>query len=612
MATPEEILAKSKELYDAGDVEGAKRLAKIAKERRGQSSAPSEGMAKLSEMSRNPKVRLVERTTGQAVYDNLIGDSTDGVDSYGERLGRGINDVAKAGAAGLSRGTTALMDLPGAVMGGGVDLISGGLERAGIVSPETSGMMAESAKRMFPGGDGGMFRDAASTVTGGATEYKGKTTAGQYAGTVGEFLPGAAVFGGTSPTNLLKYGVAPGVTSEAAGQATEGTDWEGAARLGGALIGGIAPDLIAKGAKALISPFGGADPERLKLASVLDDFGVPISAGQRVGNEALRRKEGLTGAGQALNDTQREAFTVAALKTAGIDAKRATAEVLDEAARRIGSVFDDVTRGVDVTPDPNSLTALSGAVNTYKSLAPTGNQAPLVSNIFKDVTKAFRGGNPIPASTVNTWRSGLSKLTTSADAATREAATMALETIDDMLTASLNAAGRADDVARLATARGEWRNFLAIQKSATGAGEGTAAGLLSPAQLRSAVVQQGRSAYARGKRGELGDLARAGVGVMDSLPNSGTPAGLRAMIPGGSLSAALGAGLGSGMGPWGAAIGAGLGLAVPGLTGALRMSGPMQAYLANQLMSGARTNVPAGIGSALLPFATERNALARP
>lgn len=35
MATPEEILAKSKELYDAGDVEGAKRLAKIAKERRG-------------------------------------------------------------------------------------------------------------------------------------------------------------------------------------------------------------------------------------------------------------------------------------------------------------------------------------------------------------------------------------------------------------------------------------------------------------------------------------------------------------------------------------------------------------------------------------------------
>ena len=37
---------------------------------------------------------------------------------------------------------------------------------------------------------------------------------------------------------------------------------------------------------------------------------------------------------------------------------------------------------------------------------------------------------------------------------------------------------------------------------------------------------------------------------MDALPNSGTPAGIRAMIPGGSLSAAIGAGMrGASMGP---------------------------------------------------------------
>jgi hypothetical protein len=278
-------------------------------------------------------------------------------------------------------------------------------------------------------------------------------------------------------------------------------------------------------------------------------------------------------------------------------------------------VFDDVTRGVDVTPEPASLTALSEAVSTYKSLAPTGNQAPLVSNIFKDVTKAFRGGNPISAATVNTWRSGLSKLTTSADAATREAATMALETVDDMLTASLNAAGRAEDVARLATARGQWRNFLAIQKAATGAGEGAAAGLLSPAQLRSAVVQQGRSSYARGNRGDLGDLARAGVGVMDRLPDPGTaasafsrlPGGLPGLLAAGGASGAASAGVGT-LGILAAGIGA---AALPGIAGAVRMSGPMQAYLANQMANPAVTNIPAGVTSALLPFA-ERNALARP
>jgi hypothetical protein len=593
-----------------------KALAKYRAAKPAQSDAMKAGLADLSAMSKDPAAavdaeqwrRSSDRSMGAALYDFVIGDPNDGVDSYGEQIGRGLNDMGKSAGAGLARGATGLVDLPTNITEMYSKGVTGGLEAAGIMSPETARMTQESMMAAIPGG-GRKLTEGVSAATGGATDFRGNTRAGKFAGTIAEFLPGAAALGGINPASLLKYGVAPGAASEAAGQATEGSSWEGPARLAGALLGGIGPDLIAKGARAIVSPYGGADPERLKLASVLDDFGVPISAGQRVGNEALRRKEGLTGAGQTLNETQREAFTTAALKTAGIDAKRATPEVLEEAAKRIGAVFDDVTRGVDVTPDPNSVSKLSEAVSTYKSLAPTGNQAPLVSNIFAEVTKSFRGGNPIAAATVNTWRSGLSKLTASADAATREAAVRALETVDDMLTASLNAAGRAEDVARLATARGQWRNYLAIQKAATGAGEATAAGLLSPAQLRSAVVQQGRSSYARGQRGDLGDLARAGVGVMDSLPNSGTPAGIRAMIPGGSLSGALGAGIGSSFGPAGAAIGAIGGLALPGVAGAIRMSGPMQAYLANQMANPAVTNMTAGVGSALVPFA-ERNALA--
>lgn len=618
MADLDKIMTALRNAHAAGDTVAAKRLAAMAKAAQGGGSTkspPSDamgaGMAELSGMTQNPTVAPKERTTGQMIYDNLIGDPTDGVDSYGERIGRGVTDVAKAGAAGLVRGGAALADTPGAIVSVYGDLVSAGLSKSGLTSPEFAAQVGQGIKGTSPAGTGTMTREAAAALTGGGSEYKGKTTAGQYAGTIGEFLPGAAAFGGMSPGNLVKYGAVPAVTSEAAGQAAEGTGWENTARVVGALAGGVLPDLLTKGAARLISPNGGADPERLKLAAVLDDFGVPISAGQRVGNEALRRKEGLTGAGQNLSAAQKEAFTVAALKTAGIEAKRATAEVLDEAAKRIGSVFDDVTRGVDVTPDANAMTSLAGAVNTYKSLAPTSNQAPLVGNILKDVTKAFRGGNVIPAATVNTWRSSLSKLTTSADAATREAANAALEAVDDMLTSALNAAGKADDVARLATARGQWRNFLAIQKAATGAGEATAAGLLSPAQLRSAVVQQGRSAFARGKRGDIGDLARAGVGVMDNLPNSGTPAGIRAMLPGGSLSAALGAGLGSSAGPYGAIAGAIAGAAVPGIAGAVRMSGPMQAYLANQLAPNYLSSIGTGAASALIPFAGEaRNALA--
>ena len=606
MADLDKIMTALRNAHAAGDTVAAKRLAAMAKAAQGGGSTkspPSDamgaGMAELSGMSQNPTVAPKERTTGQAIYDNLIGDPTDGVDSYGERIGRGLNDVAKAGAAGVARGTVGLVGLPGTLD----DLAQAGIMKAG----KATGIIPEDWQGRQSPLSGQALTGAMSSATGGATDYRGKTTAGQYAGTIGEFLPGAAAFGGMSPGNLVKYGAVPAVTSEAAGQAAEGTGWENTARVVGALAGGVLPDLLTKGAARLISPNGGADPERLKLAKVLDDFGVPISAGQRVGNEALRRKEGLTGAGARLVGDQQEAFTSAALKTAGINAKRATPEVLDEAAIRIGAVFDDVTRGLDVVPDSAAITKLAGAVNEYKSLAPTGNQAPLVSNVLKETTKFFRGGNPVPAATVNTWRSGLSKLTTSADAATREAARLALEAVDDMLEGAMKAAGQAEDIARLATARSEWRNFLAIQKAAVREGDG----LLSPARLRAAVINQGASAYARGKRGDIGALARAGGEAMDALPNAGTPAGLRAMMPGGSFPAVIGAGLGAMSGPGGAAIGTLAGLALPAVSGAIRMSRPMQAYLANQMAPNYLANFGRGAATALIPFAGEaKNALA--
>jgi hypothetical protein len=610
MADLDKIMTALRNAHAAGDTAAAKRLAAMAKAAQAapaESPAMIEGRSKLSAMTRNPEVQPQPRSVGQALYDNLIGDPNDGVDSAGERFGRTVNDVAKATGAGVARGVAGIADLPGAAINAYGGLMAAALERSGMVSPEFAAEVGQGVRGLSPAGTGSLAREAVSAATGGGSEYKGKTTAGQYAGTVGEFLPAAMAAPGGMVSNAIRFGVIPGLASEAAGQAAEGTGWETAARVAGALAGGVLPGLAAKGASKMVSPYGGADPERLKLAQVLDDFGVPITAGQRVGNEALRRKEGLTAGGQEMMGQQAEAFTEAVLKTAGISAKRATPEVLDEAATRIGSVFDDVTRGVDVTPDSASITALSKAVSEYKSLAPTANQAPLVSNIFKDVTKAFRGGNAIPASTVNTWRSSLSKLTTSADAATREAARMALETVDDMLTQSLNAAGRADDVARLATARSEWRNFLAIQKSAVREGDG----LLSPARVRANVIQQGLSAYARGKRGDLGALARAGGEVMDTLPNSGTPAGIRAMIPAGSLPAALGAAIGAPMGPTASALGAVAGLALPGVSGAVRMSRPVQNYLANQMLNPASARVGTGVTTSLIPFVGDgRNALA--
>jgi hypothetical protein len=89
--------------------------------------------------------------------------------------------------------------------------------------------------------------------------YQPQTTPGQFAETIGEFVPGAAL----APEEGLgkavaKYGVAPAVASEAAGQATEGTPLEPYARAAAGVGAGLAPaaaNVAQRGIKNFAEPF---------------------------------------------------------------------------------------------------------------------------------------------------------------------------------------------------------------------------------------------------------------------------------------------------------------------------------------------------------------------
>lgn len=495
-----------------------------------------------------------------------------------------VLDAVMGGSAGLARGLAGIPDMPGALLDLYMRGVSSGVEKlgtaTGAMTPETAANIKQGMREttsMLPTGSGKNVRGLLSTLSGGATDYQAQTTPGKYAQTVGEFLPGAAI-GGASPANLLKYGVIPGLASEAAGQATQGTAYEPYARAGAALAAPLAVGAIDKLGRAIVSPYGGADPERLKLAKVLEDFGVSPTAGQRTGSEALRKSEGATAAGQDLMATQADDFTAAALKTIGTDAKRATPEVLQASAKRIGADFDAAIAGIDVVPDANALGKFSATMQNYRAMAPKDSVVPLIGNINKQLVRAFRSGNAIPASELSTWRSGLSKLTTSADAATREAAVSAMNVIDDTMEAALTAAGRVDDIQKLATARGQWRNFLAIQKAASRSGEGVALGVISPSSLRNEVANQGRAAIAQGKRGDIGALARAGEAVLKPLP-AVSAGGIRT-VDSASAIARMMAG-----GAIGGVPGTVVAFLAPGLLGAAKMTGPAQAYLANQLVA---------------------------
>ena len=149
-----------------------------------------------------------------------------------------FEDVVGAGLAGMARGITSIPEgietaarLPGYAA-----------DRLGDLADYTLGVDTSKA-RYGEEGPRGLFETASGKAVSAATEalgadealsYRGESTPAQFAGTIGEFVgPGGLLGGGKK---LIQASVAAGAGSEAAGQATEGTDLEPYARITGALI----------------------------------------------------------------------------------------------------------------------------------------------------------------------------------------------------------------------------------------------------------------------------------------------------------------------------------------------------------------------------------------
>lgn len=494
-----------------------------------------------------------EQSLRDAIFENLIGRGE--VDTPGERLGAGLKDVGSELGRGIGRGAMDLLGFIGTPGGSTVPMSQ--VQENMATAQDFIGISADP-----------------------------KTTAGRIAGTAGEFVPGAVMGGALSPAGIARFGLLPGAASEIAGMATEGTAAEPAARVAAALASPIAAQGASNIARRAISPSAGANPAKLQAAQVLEREGVKVTAGQATGNEAQLFREAATKTGRKLVEDQAEQFTRAVLKRIGVSADRATPEIMTRAADDIGGVFNSVAKGVDVTPTPDLMTKFSGALREYGQLAPKATQAPIVGEINRKIVKAFRGGNPLTSKQVLSWRSSLGKLTKSPDQATREAAISTMNALDDALADSLTALGRADDVARLGVARGQYRNLIAVENALVRAGEQAATGVITPANLRTAVAAQGKRAFAQG-RGDLSDLARAGVTTMQPLPQSGTqPRTLARELTSGAQGGTA-AGLGSfalGVDPVTAAAIGGAAVVAPRARNALLSSPAGQAFMRNQAL----------------------------
>lgn len=358
----------------------------------------------------------------------------------------------------------------------------------------------------------------------------------------------------------------------------------------GAALGFALPTVVTglTGAVRRVVTPASSSGARRGLVDTLRREGVEVSAGQATGNNTLRYAESEIGGqvAQDLMERQGEQFTSAVLRRAGVNANRATPEVLDQAFGRIGQQFDDLAARNAIQPDARLARDLGTNVREYFSLVPESQRAPVVMDVINDIGTTMRQGH-LDGAAYQSLRSRLDRLARgSADPQLSEALRGIRNALDNAMERSI-AIGNPRDLGAFREARNQYRNMLVIEQAATGAGENAAAGIISPSALRNAtVVKHGRRAYARGT-GDFAELARAGEGVMKPMPQSGTAPRTAVRNLGAAIPTVLGASGGAATGGLpGALAGAAAGAALPQLVGRLMMSQAGQAYLRNQLMAG--------------------------
>jgi hypothetical protein len=268
---------------------------------------------------------------------------------FGKKDGLGDQalDVAKSAGVGAAKGVIGL----GGMIG---DLSDLGMARA------QTGDRSQSVLNNIP-----TSRSITKAVEGVTGEfYKPQTRAGEYAQTAGEFVPGALIGPGGPVRNMMMFGVAPGVASEAAGSMSgvKGTQLEPWVRGGTALAtGGVGGMVTAQGnvAGTVSRAAGGADRAVLQQAEQLfaqaQAAGMPITRAEAV--------QAVTNGATQFGNLQRVVEGQGGMR----DYFAGRAGQTDAAA---GRTFDQVT---PAAPNPSGIgpavgTAAEGTVNDVRDI----------------------------------------------------------------------------------------------------------------------------------------------------------------------------------------------------------------------------------------------------
>lgn len=533
------------------------------------------------------------------------------------------DDVKKSVVPGLTKGVAGLIGLPGNLR----EMVRAGGDWAqrklGFEPAPQLEDISQSAKKFDP-------RQPTSTevekrlvdnVTGPL--YEPKTVAGQYTRTAAEFAPAMLIGGGGTgiTQRVIGNAAAPAIGNETFGQLAKkyAPSWEGAARTAGSFAGSFAIPT----ARAVVTPMP-TRPTYQRHVDRLTQEGIPLSAGERTGNQAMRYMEDATKTipmgGRRIENQAMErdiAFTRAALRRAGINAAEATEDTLGPAYTAMGNEFRRFETNFPIwagSPNARQLEQdVQRVLQRYQSATSPTTRVQGVQESADDIVAAIQQANPNVASSLggerlSNLRNALRERAEGQDFATQRAFGGLREALHDAMERAMaraSATGNPADVDRWRALRREYNNFLVIEQAATRGNAKAAEGLIEPAALENAVKAVGgvrNHALGRGNVSDLGRLGKAGRVAFTALPNSGTAQRGAALIGINAIGSAGGAALGHTFaGAPGAAVGALGGAAVPAFGAAAFsrfITNPLtQNILANQLWVNSPVNGARSFGS---------------
>lgn len=524
------------------------------------------------------EVNAPDEQTAYSALQSQIGGATVDKPQIGV-----AEDVVKGAASGFGKGVASL---PGA-LGDIQELSRMGGKALGFEPPQRSmldGVASMLGMNKLPTSED-TVKAAVNYVPG--IERQAQTVPGQFANTIGSFIPGAVLGGEASLAsagrNAMRLGVIPGAASELAGQAFQGTPQEGVARAVGA-IGGIAGRNIPG---RVVSPIQ-QRPELAGAVSVLEGEGIPLTAGQRTGNKALQWAEAaaadipLSGTsaddihaaqGAALNKSFAQRMGYAIQNDKGLIDEQEWQKIGDSFNKRYGDLTSKYALKLDNTLGQDLIQVENDYINSVNA----SDIAPVVQNQIDDILNTAVSGGAIDGQKYQNIRSRLEKSAYGTKDVEKANALRGIKkALDDAMSRTITASGVPDDVAAWQKLNAEYGNYKTLQAAATGADAASGMGYINPQRVRAEAVKN-KKRYLEGGS-DLARISKAASAAMKPLPSSGTAQRQAAMNM--FQPAAAGAGFMAGGVPGFLA-----GYVAPSAMARLMMSRAGQGYLGNQAAS---------------------------